>query len=108
MQVQDVYGFSLLPEEGNSSPDCASQLVPFLSFVGVPFPSKDKMCSDAQLDCQNCIDLQMESGDAYSSCIVDINIEKENSETHKPNNEVVGNLKNEGLVTVNTFILPSL
>lgn len=102
MQVQDVYDISMLPEEGNTSPQCASQLT-VLSFVEVPFPSKSQMCLEAQLDCQNCIDLQMKSTDAYSSCIVDINVDKENPETLKTNDEIVGNVKSEGMVSVSLF-----
>ncbi|KAK3225938.1 hypothetical protein Dsin_005800 [Dipteronia sinensis] len=97
-RVQDVYDISMLPEEGNTSPQCASQLT-VLSFVEVPFPSKSQMCLEAQLDCQNCIDLQMKSADAYSSCIVDINVDKENPETLKTNAEIVGNVKSEGMAS---------
>ncbi|KAK3224308.1 hypothetical protein Dsin_011333 [Dipteronia sinensis] len=57
------------------------------------------MCLEAQLDCQNCIDLQMKSADAYSLCIVDINVDKENPETLKTNDEIVGNVKSEGMVS---------
>ncbi|KAH7565725.1 hypothetical protein JRO89_XS08G0006200 [Xanthoceras sorbifolium] len=96
--VQDVYDISMLPEEVNTSAQCASQLT-VLGFVEVPFPSKRQMCLEAQLDCQNCIDLQMKSADAYSSCIVDINVDKEIPETLKTNDEVVGSIKSEGMVT---------
>ncbi|KAL5820221.1 hypothetical protein ACOSQ3_022103 [Xanthoceras sorbifolium] len=94
--VQDVYDISMLPEEVNTSAQCASQLT-VLGFVEVPFPSKRQMCLEAQLDCQNCIDLQMKSADAYSSCIVDINVDKEIPETLKTNDEVVGSIKSEGM-----------
>lgn len=98
MQVQDVYGISVLPDEGNTSPNCTSQLT-FLSFLQVPFPSKSRTSLDTQLDCHKCIDLQMKSADAYSSCIVDINIEKENLETLKSNDETFGSIKSEGVVS---------
>lgn len=104
VQVQDVYGISVLPDEGNTSPDCTSQLT-FLSFVEVPFPSKNQMNLDTELDCQKCIDLQMKSADTYSSCIVDINIEKGSLETLKSNDETVGSIKNEGIVTVSSYLL---
>ncbi|XP_015382616.1 uncharacterized protein LOC102620656 isoform X3 [Citrus sinensis] len=94
--VQDVYGISVLPDEGNTSPNCTSQLT-FLSFLEVPFPSKSRTSLDTQLDCHKCIDLQMKSADAYSSCIVDINIEKENLETLKSNDETFGSIKSEGV-----------
>lgn len=98
MQVQDVYGISVLPDEGNTSPNCTSQLT-FLSFLEVPFPSKGRTSLDTQLDCHKCIDLQMKSADAYSSCIVDINIEKENLETLKSNDETFGSIKSDGVVS---------
>ncbi|KAL9459070.1 hypothetical protein AB3S75_002454 [Citrus x aurantiifolia] len=94
--VQDVYGISVLPDEGNTSPNCTSQLT-FLSFLEVPFPSKSRTSLDTQLDCHKCIDLQMKSADTYSSCIVDINIEKENLETLKSNDETFGSIKSDGV-----------
>lgn len=103
MQVKDVYDISVLPEEGNTSPQCASQLT-VLSFVEVPFPSKNQMRLEAQLDCQNCIDLEMKSTDAYSSCIVDINVDKENPETLKTSEEIVGSMKNESMVRISPFM----
>ncbi|KAH1082683.1 hypothetical protein J1N35_022444 [Gossypium stocksii] len=95
---QDVYSISVLPEEGNMSPKCTPQLT-FLSLLEVPFSSKNQMCLDAQLSCQNCIDLKVDSEDAYSSCILDINIEKETPDLLKSNDETVGNSKSEGVVT---------
>ncbi|EOX92107.1 Uncharacterized protein TCM_001111 isoform 4 [Theobroma cacao] len=97
-QGQDVYSISVLPEEGNTSPKCTPQLT-FLSLLEVPFSSKNQMCLDAQLSCQNCIDLKVDTEDDYSSCILDINIEKENSDILKSSNETVGNTKSEGVVT---------
>ncbi|GMI68686.1 hypothetical protein like AT4G39900 [Hibiscus trionum] len=94
---QDVYNISVLPEEGNTSPNCTSQLT-FLSLLEVPFSSK-KMCLDAPLSCQSCIDLKVDDEDGYSSCILDINIEKEAPDTLKSSEETVGNLKSEGVVT---------
>ncbi|MBA0742180.1 hypothetical protein Gogos_015263 [Gossypium gossypioides] len=95
---QDVYSISVLPEEENMSPKCTPQLT-FLSLLEVPFSSKSQMCLDAQLSCQNCIDLKVDSEDAYSSCILDINIEKETPDLLKSNDETVGNSKSEGVVT---------
>lgn len=105
VQGQDVYSISVLPEEGNTSPKCTPQLT-FLSLLEVPFSSKNQMCLDAQLSCQNCIDLKVDTEDDYSSCILDINIEKENSDILKSSNETVGNTKSEGVVTVSTIHLP--
>ncbi|XWS29529.1 hypothetical protein CRYUN_Cryun24cG0036900 [Craigia yunnanensis] len=94
---QDVYSISVLPEEGKS-PKSTQQLT-FLSLLEVPFSSKNQMCLDAQLSCQNCIDLKMDSEDAYSSCILDINIEKGTPDILKSSDETVGNSKSEGVVT---------
>ncbi|XVF15189.1 hypothetical protein REPUB_Repub09cG0129100 [Reevesia pubescens] len=95
---QDVYSISMLPEEGNTSPKCKPQLT-FLSLLEVPFPSKNQMCLDAQLSCQNCFDLKVDSEDSYSSCLLDINIEKEAPGILKSSDETVGNSKSEGVVT---------
>ncbi|KAE8696011.1 hypothetical protein F3Y22_tig00110678pilonHSYRG00425 [Hibiscus syriacus] len=95
---QDVYSISLLPEEGNTSPNCTPQLS-VLSLLEVPFSSKNQMFLDAPLSYQNCIDLKVNGGGGYSSCILDINIEKENLDTLKSSDETVGNLKSEGVVT---------
>ncbi|XWS41576.1 hypothetical protein CRYUN_Cryun17cG0093600 [Craigia yunnanensis] len=94
---QDVYNISVLPEEGKS-PKCTPQLT-FLSLLEVPFSSKNQTCLDAQLSCQNCIDLKVDSEDAYSSCILDINIEKETPDKLKSSDETVVNSKSEGIVT---------
>ncbi|KAH1073292.1 hypothetical protein J1N35_025620 [Gossypium stocksii] len=56
--VSDAYSFSVLPEEGNMSPNCTRD-------------------------------------DAYSSCFLDINIEKETPDIFKSSDETVGNVKSE-------------
>ncbi|XP_059433496.1 uncharacterized protein LOC132166662 isoform X2 [Corylus avellana] len=94
---QDVYSISVLSGEGNS-PQCASELA-FLSFLEVANPSKNQMCLDAQLNCQNCIDLKTKSVDAIPPCIVDINIEKEYSKKPESTDEGVESLKGEGVLT---------
>ncbi|KAE7998078.1 hypothetical protein FH972_002656 [Carpinus fangiana] len=94
---QDVYSISVLSGEGNS-PQCASELA-FLSFLEVANPSKNQMCLDAQLNCQNCIDLKMKSVDAIPPCIVDISIEKEYSKKPESTDEAVESLKGEGVLT---------
>ncbi|GAV84778.1 hypothetical protein CFOL_v3_28220 [Cephalotus follicularis] len=94
---QDVYSISVLPKEGNGGPQCTSQLT-VLSILEVPILSKKQMCLDAG-DCKDCIDLRIENVDAYSPCIVDIDIEKENLETLKSIEETVGSIKKEGVVT---------
>ncbi|KAG4179107.1 Adenine deaminase 2 [Gossypium arboreum] len=95
---QDVYSISVLPEEGNTSPKCTPQLT-FLSLLEVPFPSENQMCLDAKLSCHNCINLKVDSEDAYSSCILDINIEKELPDILTSSDEIVGNSKTEGVLT---------
>lgn len=94
---QDVYSISVLSGEGKS-PQCASELA-FLSFLEVANLSKNQMCLDAQLNCQNCIDLPVKSADPISPCIVDLNIEKEYSKTPESNDEAVESLKSEGALT---------
>ncbi|PPE01523.1 hypothetical protein GOBAR_DD01452 [Gossypium barbadense] len=101
---QDVYSISLLPEEGNTSPKCTPQLT-FLSLLEVPFPSKNQMRLDAKLSCRNCIDLKVDGEDAYSSCILDTNIEKELPDILTSSDEIVGNSKTEGVLTVCKHIL---
>ncbi|KAE8704059.1 hypothetical protein F3Y22_tig00110461pilonHSYRG00024 [Hibiscus syriacus] len=95
---QDVYSISLLPDEGNRSPNCTPQLS-FFSLLEVPFSLKNQMCLDAPLSCQNCIDLKVDGEDGCSSCILDVNIEKETPGILKSSDETVGNLKSEGIVT---------
>ncbi|XWS44656.1 hypothetical protein CRYUN_Cryun15aG0067000 [Craigia yunnanensis] len=94
---QDVYSIFVLPEEGKS-PKCTPQLT-FLSLLEVAFSSKNQRCLDAQLSCENCIDLKVDSEDAYSSCILDIDIEKGTADILKSSDETVGNSKSEGVVT---------
>ncbi|XP_050208337.1 uncharacterized protein LOC126657659 [Mercurialis annua] len=95
---QDLYSISMLSEEDKTNPICTSQLA-FLSFVELPVSPKKQMCLDPQLKCQNFIGLQMESPDAYSPCIVDIDIEMENCEKVKAVDETIGSTKTEGLLT---------
>ncbi|KAE8673959.1 putative mitochondrial adenine nucleotide transporter BTL3-like isoform X1 [Hibiscus syriacus] len=96
---QDVYSISVMPEEGNKNPKCTPQLT-FLSLVEVPFSSKNQIRVDAQLSCHNCIDLKVDSEDAYSSCVLDINIEKEIPDILTSTDEIVGNSKSEGVLKV--------
>ncbi|KAE8696243.1 RAB GTPase H1E isoform 1 [Hibiscus syriacus] len=103
---QDVYSISVLPEEGNTNPKCTPQLT-FLSLVEVPFSSKNQMRLDAQLSCHNCIDLKVDSEDAYSSCILDVNIEKEIPDILTSSDENVGNSKSEGVLKAcKHFLIP--
>ncbi|XP_015582149.2 uncharacterized protein LOC8269068 [Ricinus communis] len=95
---QDLYSISMLSEEDKTDPKCTSQLA-FLSFVELPVSPKKQMCLDPKLNCQNFIGLQMETPDAYSPCILDIDIEMENFEKPKSNDETGASTKPEGLLT---------
>ncbi|KAB1210248.1 hypothetical protein CJ030_MR6G013357 [Morella rubra] len=94
---EDVYSISVLSAEGNS-PQCSSQLA-VLSFLEVANRPKNQMCLDAQLNCPDCIDLQMKSADGAPPCIVDVNVEKEYLKTPESNDEAVESLKSEGVLT---------
>ncbi|GKV23417.1 hypothetical protein SLEP1_g33149 [Rubroshorea leprosula] len=101
---QDDCSIPVLPEEGNVSPQHTSPLT-FLSFLGFRLSSKNQMCLASQLNCQNCIDSQMQNEDAYSPSILNVNVEKESSEILKSNDEMVGSTKGEGVMTVSTACL---
>jgi hypothetical protein len=64
------------------------------TFVELPLPTRKQMCLDAQFICQNLLDLQMESGDSYSPCVVDIEIEVEAIAKPKSGDINVGSTKN--------------
>ncbi|CAF1710123.1 hypothetical protein HID58_093353 [Brassica napus] len=94
--VQDVCTISVLPDEGNTIPQCTSQFT-LLSFVKTLFPSKNHMLIDAQLNCQktqNRINVLLGGTDSYQSCVVDINVEKGNGAEAE---EVVASLKSESV-----------
>ncbi|EXB29450.1 hypothetical protein L484_022121 [Morus notabilis] len=91
--TQDVYSISVLPQESNNL-QCASQLA-FLRILEVPNPPIDQVCMDAELNCQNCIDFQMTSADTYSSCVVDIDMERESLQVPESNEKTVEILKTE-------------
>lgn len=98
LQCQDVYSISMLEEE-KVNPKCISQ-PSLLSFVELPDSPKKQQCLDPQMNCQNFIGFKMDNADAYSPCVVGIDVEMENLEKTKSNNEAVGSLKGEGLLTV--------
>ncbi|XP_057970540.1 uncharacterized protein LOC131159545 [Malania oleifera] len=89
-QEQDVYCVSVLPDQSAVNLPCESQLA-LSSFLEVPIPLSSQTCLDAQLNCQNCISLQMESADPFSSCIVAVDIEAGNLEKPKASDETPGN-----------------
>ncbi|CAN7133365.1 unnamed protein product [Brassica rapa subsp. narinosa] len=95
--VQDVCTISVLPDEGNTIPQCTSQFT-LLSFVKALLPSKSQMLIDAQLNCQktqNRINVLLGGTDSYQSCVVDINVEKGNGAEAE---EVVASLKSESVI----------
>lgn len=94
----DAYSVVILPDEGTAGPRCKPQLA-FLSPVEVPTPLKSQLSLDTQLNNQNYINLVMENAVAYSSCILDVDIEKGKSETPKSTDEPIGNLKDEDPTT---------
>ncbi|CAH8369350.1 unnamed protein product [Eruca vesicaria subsp. sativa] len=94
--VQDVCTISVLPDEGNTTPQCTSQYT-LLSFVKALLPSENQLLIDAQLNCQktqNRINVLLGGTDSYQSCVVDINVEKGNGAEAK---EVVASLKSESV-----------
>lgn len=94
----DVFNISMLPKEGNS-PQWGS-LLALLSFLKVYNPFKSQMCMDAQLTCQSCTDSQANKGDALSPCIMEKDIEKEDSQATQSEEEAVESLKSGGIPRV--------
>ncbi|KAL7255064.1 hypothetical protein ACSBR1_009263 [Camellia fascicularis] len=95
---QDVYSILVLPDEGTTNLQCESQLL-FLGHSEVPNSTDSQMCLDAELNCQNYVNLDIENANAYPPCLVDMDIEKGNLETAKTNDEDVEKLKIEGPLT---------
>ena len=94
----DVFNISMLPKEGNN-PQWGS-LLALLSFFKVYNPFKSQMCMDAQLTCQSCTDSQADKGDALSPCIMEKDIEKEDSQASQSEEEAVESLKSGGIPRV--------
>ena len=92
----------MLSEESKTTSQCTSQLA-FLSFVELSSPPKKQMCLDAQFSCHNFIDLQMESEDSYSPCILDIDIEMETIAKPKSGDMTVGSIENKDPVIVSSM-----
>ncbi|KAK4791324.1 hypothetical protein SAY86_031737 [Trapa natans] len=76
---QDGYSISPWPEEDGMDVGRVSPLED-LSLLDVEDPIKDQMSSNTRLDCEDFLDFEVESLDAYTPCIVDVDIEKENYE----------------------------
>ncbi|KAG2242017.1 hypothetical protein Bca4012_022430 [Brassica carinata] len=98
--VQDVCTISVLPDEGNTIPQCTSQFTLF-SFLKALLPSKNQMLLDAQLNCQktqNRINVLLGGTDSYQSCVVDINLEKGNVVDEAHDRGVLGSVKSESVL----------
>ncbi|KAF5947367.1 hypothetical protein HYC85_013324, partial [Camellia sinensis] len=61
---------------------CSSNIA-FVGHSKVPNSTDGQVCLDAELNGQNYVNLDIENANAYPPCLVDINIEKGNSETPK-------------------------
>lgn len=92
---QDAYTISVLPDASTTNLRSESQLA-FLGHSEFPNQSNTQVCLDAKLNCQNYISLEMENAEAYSPCIVDVDIENGNSGTPKNNDESKQKMKIEG------------
>lgn len=99
VQGQDIYSISVLPDGDITNPPCESQIA-FLSFLEVSNPFKSRISSDSHLNCKNCIGLGMDNSDAYSPRTMDMDIEKGSLETPKADEQTMGSLKTEGVLTV--------
>lgn len=98
MQDQDAYSsISMLPDL-----QCESQLA-FSGDSEVLNQSNSQMCLGAKFNCQNYISLEMENPEAYSPCIVEVDIENGNSGTPKTNDRSKEKLKIEGPLIVSLY-----
>ncbi|GFY80273.1 hypothetical protein Acr_01g0000820 [Actinidia rufa] len=70
---------------------CETHLA-FLNHSQVP----NQLCLDAQLKCQNYVNLENETADAHSTCILDIYVENGNQGMPKNTDKAVEKLKIEG------------
>lgn len=93
----DVYSISLLPEEDDMSAQCGSKLA-VLSLLEVQDPCEKQICFDGHANCEECFDFQKESLEAYSQCVIDIDIEKETGEESKLRDESHGNKNSDSLL----------
>lgn len=103
VQDDDVYSISLLPDEDDMSAQCGSKLA-VLSLLEVQDPCENQICFDAHASCEECIDFQKESLEAYSQCVIDIDIKKETVEESKPHMESHGNKNSDNLLAVSAAL----
>ncbi|KAK3419054.1 hypothetical protein EUGRSUZ_H04782 [Eucalyptus grandis] len=99
----DVYSISLLPEEDDMSAQCGSKLA-VLSLLEVQDPCEKQICFDGHANCEECFDFQKESLEAYSQCVIDIDIEKETGEESKLRDESHGNKNSDSLLAVSAAL----
>lgn len=85
----DAYSVVVLSDEGNPGLEC--ELPTTLST-----PLKSQLSLDARLSNQSYINMMVENAIAYSTCTIDVDIEKGNSETRTKEESL---LKNEQVLT---------
>uniref|UniRef100_A0A803PE57 Uncharacterized protein n=1 Tax=Cannabis sativa TaxID=3483 RepID=A0A803PE57_CANSA len=94
--VQDLFSISVLPQESNDL-HCSSHLA-FLRFLEVTNPKNDQVYMEAKLNSQNSTDLKMNSTQTFSSCVVDIDVEKMSLKVPESNEKAVESLKSESVL----------
>ncbi|KAI3669306.1 hypothetical protein L6452_40537 [Arctium lappa] len=93
----DAYSVVVLSDDGNPGLEC--ELPTTLSTPAeVRVPLKSQLSLDARLSNQSYINMMVENAIAYSTCTIDVDIEKGKSET-RSKEETLGNLKNEEVLT---------
>lgn len=93
----DAYSVVVLSEEGNKGLECEVP-IDVLNPTEVRVPLKSQLSLDARLANQSYINMMVENAVAYSTCTIDVDIEKGKSDT-KSNEETLCNLKNEEVLT---------
>ncbi|KAF4370599.1 hypothetical protein F8388_020185 [Cannabis sativa] len=94
--VQDLFSISVSPQESNDL-HCSSHLA-FLRFLEVTNPKNDQVYMEAKLNSQNSTDLKMNSTQTFSSCVVDIDVEKMSLKVPESNEKAVESLKSESVL----------
>lgn len=102
MQGCDSFSVVVLSDEGgNTGVECEVPKDLLSPVAEVRIPLKSQLSLDARLSNQSYINMMVQNAVAYSTCTVDVDIEKGKSETQS-NEEtlVLANLKNEEVLTV--------
>ncbi|KAJ9561645.1 hypothetical protein OSB04_006805 [Centaurea solstitialis] len=98
MQGCDAYSVVVLSDEGNPGLEC--EVPTTLSTpVEVRNPLKSQLSLDARLSNQSYINMMVENAIAYSTCTIDVDIEKGKPETRSKEETLCNNLKNEEVMT---------